>query len=626
MEKIKKFINNYYVKQLVVFLGMMFSFLIIDVYLRYFSNKYVLIYRFTHASPLFFSISWSFLFIGLINLFDKKRKMIIYPITVVVFNLLMLAQTLHMTVLGRFFGMSDIFLASEGSSYFLYALTKTSLMTILAIILSISSCIVTLLIMKSTEYRKKDRYDYLIIILSSIILIGGFRYFALKRLGKPSNISTWEAAYNVRLIYDEFNNQSKNMEVAGLYEQTFRNSYLYIKENLSNNKEEISKKVHEEIEDMKNITEDNKYTGLFKDKNLIFVLMESIDSFLVDEEVMPTLSKLRSEGWNFTNRYAPVFGGGQTINSEFAANTGLYTIDNSKAIYNYEHTFSYSLPSMMKKNGYLVNSLHENSGKFYNRSRFHYFLGYENHFALQDMKEVEQLDYTLDTNIIKNDDLDKYIFHDEKFMTFITTYSAHLPYNSENANCKNIYGLDVENNTELSCIRNLAHDTDEFIRLLIEKLDKKNMLDDTVLVFFTDHYSYGYSDVDYIKEYKDVDNLNLIQNVPFIIWSKDIESKKINTLMDTADIAPTLLNLFGINFDSRHYIGQDVFNKNRDKFIYFSNNNFYDGKLYYDKNTVITKDNQDYINETLNKINKNMNLNKNIILGNYYYYLDNFDK
>jgi hypothetical protein len=77
MDKLKKILNNKYIKYLIVFLGMMFSFLIIDVYLRYFSNKYVLIYRFTHASPLFFSISWSFLFIGLINLFNKKIKMMI---------------------------------------------------------------------------------------------------------------------------------------------------------------------------------------------------------------------------------------------------------------------------------------------------------------------------------------------------------------------------------------------------------------------------------------------------------------------------------------------------------------------------------------------------------------------
>lgn len=58
--------------------------------------------------------------------------------------------------------------------------------------------------------------------------------------------------------------------------------------------------------------------------------MESIDSWLVNEEVMPTLTKLASEGLNFTNRYAPVFGGGATINSEFAANTGMYSVDSAK--------------------------------------------------------------------------------------------------------------------------------------------------------------------------------------------------------------------------------------------------------------------------------------------------------
>lgn len=622
MKRNNFFMSNYYIKQVIIFLGMMFSFLIVDVYLRFFSNKYVLIYRFTHASPLFFSISWIFIFMIFFNIFNKKGKIISYLICLFLFNILMISQTLHMETLNRFFGLSDLFLASEGSKYFGHAISKIDLFTIIVSLISLSSGIVTTLIIKSVNNKKYDIYDKLITFLSCLLLFGCFRNWALIRLGERCDISTWEAAYNIRLIYEEFNNQSKNMEVAGIYEQTFRNSYLFINDVLNNDKEKISNQTNKKIKKLENITDNNEYTGLFKDKNLIFILLESIDSFLVNEEVMPTLYKLQQDGWNFTNRYAPVFGGGQTINSEFAANVGLYSIDNSKAIYNYEHLFSHSLPAKLKQNGYIVNSLHMNTGKFYNRNRFHYFLGYENHYALLDMKDIKKLDYGLDSNIIKNDELDKYIFHDNRFMTFITTYSAHLPYSKENKNCNNIYGLDIKDNTEMSCLRNLAKDTDEFIRLLIDKLDSKKMLDDTVLVLFSDHYNYGYSDVDYIMDYKKVDNLNLIQNIPFIIWHNGIEDKSFSQLVDTADIAPTLLNLWGINFDSRYYIGQDAFNTKRDNFIYFSSNNFYDGKLYYDKSTIINEKNEKYINEILNKINDKIDLNKNIIIGNYYYYLD----
>jgi len=620
-EKIKSIINNYYFRHFVIIMGMLFSFLILDVGIRYFSNKYVLIYKYTHASPLFFSISWASLFIGLIYLLNKKGRMIAYPIIVGIFNILTLAQILYMKSLNRFFGLSDIFYAGEGKDYFLYALAKTDLFTIVLLLLSIGTCVVTCLIMKHSEYRKKNVYSYIIILCITTMIFCGFRFSAINRLGKPDDISTWAAAYNVRNIYNDFNSQSKNMEVAGLYEQTFRNSFLYIREMVRSDKEELSEMVFNELSEEENTYTENEYTGIFKDKNLILVLMESIDSFLVTDEIMPTLSKLRSEGWDFTNKYSPPFGGGQTINSEFAINTGLYAIDNSKAIYNYENIYPYSVPSLFKESGYLVNSFHENSGKFYNRSNFHRHLGYENHYALQDMKDIDHsLDYTLDSNIMKNKELYNYIAHDEKFMTYVITYSAHLPYNSTNQNCSVSYGLEVEGNTALSCIQNLGHDTDEFIRMLIERLEKEGHLDDTVIAFVTDHYAYGFEDVRYIKDFKNVNDLYMIQNTPFIIWSKDIKHKKIDTLMDTADIAPTLLNLFGIKYDSRNYVGQDVFYEDRDDFVYFTHGLFYDGDLFYDSGNKVTDENREYINNMILKVNGIMERNKNMIFSNYFYY------
>ena len=93
----------------------------------------------------------------------------------------------------------------------------------------------------------------------------------------------------------------------------------------------------------------NDYTGILEGKNVIYVLMESIDSWLVTEEVMPTLTRLQKEGLNFTNRYASTFGGGQTINTEFAMNTGLYSVSNSKAIYNYDkNLYPFSLANTLK--------------------------------------------------------------------------------------------------------------------------------------------------------------------------------------------------------------------------------------------------------------------------------------
>ena len=105
-----------------------------------------------------------------------------------------------------------------------------------------------------------------------------------------------------------------------------------------------------EVMSKKKSAEKNELTDIFKDKNLIYVMLESIDDWLITEETTPTLYKMQQEGWNFTNRYAPQFFSGYTFGSEFSANTGLYLMDNYDK-YN-DNTFTYALPNLFKQKGY----------------------------------------------------------------------------------------------------------------------------------------------------------------------------------------------------------------------------------------------------------------------------------
>ena len=108
--------------------------------------------------------------------------------------------------------------------------------------------------------------------------------------------------------------------------------------------------------------------------------------------------------------------------------------------------------------------------------------------------------------------------------------------------------------------------TDEFIQNLIKRLEDDQLIDDTIIVLFTDHYAYGYSNV---YEVKNISDVNLVQNVPFIIWYNNIDSKVIDTLVDSTDITPTVASLFGLNFDEKYYVGTNVFGDKHDNFVYF---------------------------------------------------------
>lgn len=69
---------------------------------------------------------------------------------------------------------------------------------------------------------------------------------------------------------------------------------------------------------------DTPMTGAFAGKNLILIMMESVDDWLVTPEYMPNLYRLEQEGVYFRNYYAPIFLAAATFNSEF---TGEYRHD-----------------------------------------------------------------------------------------------------------------------------------------------------------------------------------------------------------------------------------------------------------------------------------------------------------
>ena len=113
------------------------------------------------------------------------------------------------------------------------------------------------------------------------------------------------------------------MKVSGLEEYTIRNFYVtFIKTEKDENTEDINFLEMTYADSQKS---NNKYTGMFKGKNLIFVQLEGLDNWLLTKENTPTLYKLMNEGINFNNHYSYYNGGGSTFNSEFAVNTGFIT-------------------------------------------------------------------------------------------------------------------------------------------------------------------------------------------------------------------------------------------------------------------------------------------------------------
>lgn len=597
------------IMNILIIICLVLSYWVIDIGIRFLSYESYNFYSYKNPSPSLFSFCWITIFISIFYLLPLKIRKKFYLTSLITFNLISLSQYLHFKILERFYSISDLFLIKEGSKYFKYALFKTDIKILTIIFISLIFGIIAITLSKKYHETYRDKTYFIFVIIFTIICATSFYFYGYFKLERNSQ-NAYDDSFTALNIYKEFNNPNKNMQVIGLYENIPRSIFTYISNKINNNTKETTKKVEKYIKENPKTLETNEYTGLFKDKNLIVILMESVDTFLINEKTMPTLSKLSNEGLNFINRYSPSFGGGQTINSEFALNTGLYSSLEGN-IYNYNNTYKNSLANKFKNLGYEVNSIHYNNGYYYNRSTFHKNLGYNNHYALLDMKNINHnnYNYEYDSDIIKNTETSKLIIQDNKFLTFFTTYSTHLPYNASNSRCiSNKYGFIISGNEELSCIYNLAYDTDQMLKLLIEKLEIENKLQDTVLVLASDHYMFGYSK---INEVKNTDNNYLLQNTPFIIWNSEVAHQNIDTLVDTADILPTILNLFGIEYDPNLYIGEDVFNITRDNYIYFSEDIYYQNNKLYDKNNNIG----DY--KIYQDILETIDFNNNLISSNY---------
>ena len=568
-----------------------------------------------HLPSLLFTISY-ILIILLIYYIKPKLGKITYIVFTILFNIYAFAQMLHFQILDRILTITDILVADQGATMIGYIIRQIHFPHILIIILSFAFLFVSIkLINKQTNIKISKKKKRNIVILA-IILILSTKYLAVLSLGNKVDNDAWNFWNTEKNIYIDYNSTSRSYIVSGLYEYFFRDIYTYFRD-LTNKKEENNvKEIEIYINNLNYTIEENEYTNIFKDKNIIMIMLESIDSWLVNEETMPTLTNIKNTGLNFTNRYSPSFGGGSTINTEFASLTSIYATVTNKPIFRYdENNFDYSLPNLFKNNGYNVNSVHMNTGSFYNRENFHLTLGFENHYALSDL--IDNTNFEYDTNLIKNKDSYNYIINkNNKFLTFITTYSAHVPYiNNELCNNLDTKKFEIKNDEETTCAKTLANETDNFIKLLIDSLEKDNLLDDTIIVLYTDHYAYGYSDT---SKWTNIKDTKLSQNTTFVIWNNNIEHKNIDTFCDTADIPVTLFNMFGIEYNPNIYMGTDIFSNNHENFVYFNDYSWINNDIYYTGNK--TDYDIDIIEDISNKVNNKIKYNEKIINSNYYKY------
>ena len=376
-------------------------------------------------------------------------------------------------------------------------------------------------------------------------------------------------------------------------------------------------------------TNKNEYTGIFKDYNLVYIVAESFSEIAVSKELTPTLYKLTHSGFIFDNFYTP--NTLSTIGGEFQALTGLYPdssiLNKWRSGNNY---FPYGLGTIYKNLGYKTFAYHNNWYGFQDRHKYLKSQGFTNYLGCyngmekrMNCKSWPQSDVDMMKATIKD-----YIDSDELFMAYYMTVSGHFSYNfTDNSmaykNRKYVNNLNLSTAAKAYVATQI--ELDRALEYLINTLDEKGKLDNTVIVLLADHYPYklSLSDVNSLSNYKR-DNVVEVNHNSLILWNNKIKDIHITKPCMSSDVLPTIYNLFGIDYDSRLMTGKDILSNN-DGLVILNNRSWVtnNGTYFSGNSKFINKTDvsNDYVKEINNLVKNRLLLAKLIVKSDYYKYL-----
>ncbi len=385
----------------------------------------------------------------------------------------------------------------------------------------------------------------------------------------------------------------------------------------------------------KTITDKNDYTGMFKDKNLIVIMMESANDIFINQEYYPNFYKLYSEGWSWDNNYSPR-NSCATMNNEFSGMTSLYSIYNTCTASKYKNnSYFESIFNLFNKQNYVTFSSHDYTEAYYPRSTIHKNMGSGEYYGVQKLG----ISYSNEYKNWANDDefmeavlkiIDKKTSNKEHFMTWLTTVSSHQPYSVDSIQGDKYYNLTKDTGYPSDVRRYMSKlkILDDGLGVLLKGLEDRGILDDTVIVLYGDHYPYGISKehLNEVLEYDTEEDMNAEQ-VPFVIYNSTIEAKKFDQYTFYLNILPTLANLFDLDYDPRYYLGTDLFSNDAESLTVFADGSWKNEIGYYNakKNKIKYYTDKTYTTEELNEINNEIstkvNISSTVIKENYFEHL-----
>ena len=616
--------------------------------------------------PILFALQGGVLFSLLTSYLPRILRQIVGVLLVMVQVLFAEVQLVYQCIFGNFMPISQVSMGenviANFDSQLFYAIFK-NLPRILLLMLPLLILILCLALRKVPALKQRLRWKQaqatcamllvLVLMTAGLLFVGRNKPFSVYKTLSNVNTSTDSSYKKVGMLAttvqelhymiaggeDEVAYFTPSSLETGTAQQTYTgNSYNVVEDidfsKLSGSTDNAVLKATDEYLARIAPSRKSNYTGLLKDYNLITICAESFAPWFISEELTPALYKMTHTGIIFKNYYGSFQS--VTTNGEYTMCMGLYPdmsrtkTDSSFNVAGMNY-LPFCLGNALNDMGYVSYGYHDYIGDFYNRNITHANMGYN--FKAADSGLNVKIDWPSSDLEMVEASIDDYINSPTPFHAYYMTFSGHYQYNWDNAmSAKNraaVESLPYSETVKAYIACNL--ELEYALQYLMQRLEDAGIADKTCIVLTNDHYPYGLTE----EEYNELAGQTLDTKFEkyrnsFICYVPGLpQNIVVDDYCSTADILPTLLNLFGVEYDSRLLAGTDVLSSGVHVAI-LSNRSFLTKSFRYDADTetVIPANEGIVISDELLQayrqyVDNKFNLSSNIVNSDYYAHVFN---
>lgn len=604
-------------------------------------------------SVVLFSIPWIIIFTIITSIFNEK----VNKILTIVFSFLIILITLAQIVYYNFYNSMFSFLSlttGTGQVMQFYVMIASVIARIWYIFAIILIPYILFLIFKNKLFDfKKNNLKFLI----SYLLIFILSFLGIVLVINKNN----EGFYSLKRLIFKTHAPMLTIDKTGLFTMEMIdieryifgfNEEIYSEQINVNNEEEkvpeakieynttdidFDKLINDETDDkiksmhvyFKNTFPSNKneYTGMFKDKNLIFITAEAFDTIAIDEKLTPTLYKIANNSFIFKNYYQPLY----PVSTSDGEYMNLNSLIPKEGVWSFKQTSKISMPygigNMFNKEGYVSYGFHNHNYNYYDRQKSHKNIGLKYYGCGNGLEKKMNCKHWPNSDKEMIDATTSYYIDKDKFMTYYMTVSGHLNYNFSGNNMAYRNKNKVKNlkySTAIKAYLATQIELDKSIEKLLQVLEEKGKLNDTLIVIAPDHYPYGLT-TKQMNEISTIDRNDKFEkfHTTLIMYNPNIEKTVVDKVISSLDILPTIYNLYGLTFDSRLLMGRDIFSNN-EHIVILSDRSWITDKGKYNSvtkeftSTTNEEIEKDYIDRINMIVNQRYGMSSLIIDNNYY--------